>query len=466
MDVTGTMCSFMYADLVPRFAHVQVWDIATEKVSQRFIGHEGTVSCLSVSADGKYLASGSSSGDDRYINLWRIEADSDSSPQAAYRTFVIDSVPTSLSFNRPQGKKTSGIHELVAVAESGMVSVWTFKEGKKPSKTPSSQVSLAEAEDVSQSAQVLFAARICKEKTLRIAAGQPLRPWFETISLVDSDSGEAEPSILVPRREAASSLAGASARSSTRTRGAGGDSGEVAVIGSGELSLPSSKDAESTGRRKRVEITMGERAADASVVMEDAAAAPKADSSAVLLTQALKNEDSALLEDCLSCRDHALITNTVRRLPVTSVLPFLKQVSNRVRSKPGRASTLVFWIRAVLTEHTAYLTSVPAAGGVLAELFQAADARLGNFDRFLKLQGRLDLIMAHISHRRNTGDHHNSVAAATFVHREAGAEDEEDDDEDDEDDEDGDGMDESGSEDEEDGLDDGDDDGMDFDDDL
>lgn len=454
--------SLRNAEMVSSCTLIQVWDVATEKISHRFIGHEGTVSCLAVSANGQYLASGSSSGDDRYINLWRIGADSDSSPQAAYRTFVIDSVPTSLSFNRPQGKKASGNHELVAVAESGMVSVWTFKEGKKPSKTPSSEVSLAEPEDVSQSAQVLFAARICKEKTLRIAAGQQLRPWFDTLSLIDPDSGEAEASILVPRREATSSLAGSSARASTRARAAGGESGEVAVIGSGELSLPSGKDAESTGRRKRVEITMGERAADASVVMEDAAAAPKADSSAVLLTQALKNEDNALLEDCLSCRDHALITNTVRRLPVTSVLPFLKQVSNRVRSKPGRASTLVFWIRAVLTEHTAYLTSVPAAGGVLAELFQAADARLGNFDRFLKLQGRLDLIMAHISHRRNVGDHHSTVAAGTFVHREAGAEDEDEDaDDDEEEDEDGDGMDESGSED-----DDIDDDVMDFDEDF
>jgi len=410
----------------------QVWDIATEKVSHRFIGHEGTVSCLTVSTDGQYLASGSSSGDDRYINLWRIEADSDSTPQAAYRTFVIDSVPTSLCFNRGGSKKGArGIHELVTVAESGTVSVWSFKEGKKPSKTPCSEVRLAEAEDVTQSAQSLFAARVCKEKTLRIAAGQPMRPWFETISLVDVDSGEAEASIEVPRRAAASSLAGGSTKASAR-RAAGGESGEVAVIGSGEIALASGKDAAATGRRKRVEISMGERAADASVVMEDAAAAPKADSSAVLLTQALKNEDNALLEDCLSCRDHTLITNTVRRLPVTSVLPFLKQVSNRVRSKPGRASTLVFWIRAVLTEHTAYLTSVPAAGGVLAELFQAADARLGNFDRFLKLQGRLDLIMAHISHRRNAGDHHSAMASATFVHRETGTGDEEDDEEDDE----------------------------------
>ena len=406
----------------------QVWDVSTEKLTHRFIGHEGTVSCLAVSSDGQYLASGSGSGDDRYVNLWRLEDSDDTSPQPAYRTFVIDSIPVSLAFNRP-AKKSSGLHELVAVAESGVASLWGFKDGKKPSKKASATITLAEASDVSQSAQSLFAASICKEKTLRLACGIPMRPWFETVSLTDPESGEYLSHITVQRRAAQASLAGHSSKPTTRHGStAGGESGEVAVIGTGELSLPGGRDAQATRRRKKVEISMGERAADASVEMEDAAAAPKADSSAVLLTQALKNEDSALLEDCLSCRDHDLITNTVRRLPITSVLPFLKQVSNRVRSKPGRASTLVFWIRAVLTEHTAYLTSVPAAGGVLAELFQAADARLGNFDRFLKLQGRLDLIMAHISSRRSTGGDQGAMVAGTFVHREAGLEDEDEDD--------------------------------------
>jgi len=46
----------------------QVWDIATQKVTHRFIGHEGTVTSLTVSTDGNFLASASTSGDDRYVS--------------------------------------------------------------------------------------------------------------------------------------------------------------------------------------------------------------------------------------------------------------------------------------------------------------------------------------------------------------------------------------------------------------
>ena len=302
-------------------------------------------------------------------------------------------------------------------------------------QAPCSKVVLAEVDDVSQASQTLFAAMVLKEHSLRLAAGMPTRPWFETVSLVDAESGEAEASVVVPRRAGNSTLMGeATVADGKGKKRSVGEHADVAVIGTSEMALPTARDgAQGTPRRTRQELSLGQRAADASVVMEDAPATPKADSSAVVLTQALQNDDTALLEDCLSCRDHTLITNTVRRLPATSVLPFLKQVASRVRSKPGRASTLVFWIRAVLTEHTAYLTSVPAAGAVLAELFQAADARLDVFGRFLKLQGRLDLIMTHISHRRRADDTagDGSMGPATFVHRETGGEDEDEEDEED-----------------------------------
>ena len=76
------------------------------------------------------------------------------------------------------------------------------------------------------------------------------------------------------------------------------------------------------------------------------------------------------------------------------------------------------------------------------------------FDKFLKLQGRLDLINAHISQRRGTVGA-GSNGAVTFVHREAGDVEEDaeertemelddldmEDDEDDEEDEDDGGMD-------------------------
>eukprot|EP00656_Telonema_subtile_P007234 TRINITY_DN13391_c0_g2_i2.p1 TRINITY_DN13391_c0_g2~~TRINITY_DN13391_c0_g2_i2.p1 ORF type:complete len:219 (-),score=69.21 TRINITY_DN13391_c0_g2_i2:62-718(-) len=153
----------------------------------------------------------------------------------------------------------------------------------------------------------------------------------------------------------------------------------------------------STPARKKRAATLGERAAGEAVQTEDVTAAPKADSSAVLLTQALHNEDSALLEDCLSCRDPALISNTVKRLPVTSVVPFLEQVVVRMKSRPNRTKLLAHWIRAVLTEHSSYLGTVPAAGAVIAEFYETLDQRLTAMPHLLQLQGRLQLITSHIN---------------------------------------------------------------------
>jgi len=377
-----------------------------------------------------------SSGDDRYVNLWHLESDSDSDAGArpALRAFVLDSAPLALEFSQAASKKrgTKGPpHFLVALTQSGVANIWCFEHGRKVPKTPSTQLRLKEAEDVSQSAQRILATRLGPEHTIHVALGIPPRPWFEHIQLINADSGEVEGSIELPRKKGGVSSmkepVGQSGRSGfTESKGVSRGQQE-AVVGPGAMKLPGGKDVGHTTKRKaKREPSLGQRAADESLEMTEAPATPRADSSAVLLTQALQNDDVALLEDCLSCRDHTMINNTVRRLPPTSVLPFLKQVCNRMRSKPGRATTLVPWVQAVLIEHTAYLTTVPAATGVLGDLFQAADARVAVFDNFLKLQGRLDLIMSHVSRRRISQGGDSNTAG--HMHRELGQDDEDEDD--------------------------------------
>ena len=48
---------------------VRLWDVAAGKELQTFIGHEGTISAIAFSADGKFLASGS---DDTSVLIWEI----------------------------------------------------------------------------------------------------------------------------------------------------------------------------------------------------------------------------------------------------------------------------------------------------------------------------------------------------------------------------------------------------------
>jgi hypothetical protein len=56
-------------------------------------------------------------------------------------------------------------------------------------------------------------------------------------------------------------------------------------------------------------------------------------------------------------QDAHVISATVARLPVTSVLPFMQAVLQRIHGKPARVATLASWLRALLSTHAAYLMS-------------------------------------------------------------------------------------------------------------
>ncbi|KAG2426863.1 hypothetical protein HYH02_014716 [Chlamydomonas schloesseri] len=121
----------------------------------------------------------------------------------------------------------------------------------------------------------------------------------------------------------------------------------------------------------------------------------KADSLSVLLTQAIRSNDRALLERCLATSSTSVIANTVARIVPMDAANFLKAAVDRLVSKPNRAVQLVPWIRAVLHHHTAYLMSAPGVQPALTSLFQAIDARVRLHDPLLRLYGRLGLVLHH-----------------------------------------------------------------------
>jgi len=55
------------------------------------------------------------------------------------------------------------------------------------------------------------------------------------------------------------------------------------------------------------------------------------------------------------------------------------------------------WIRALLMVHTSHLMALPELAGVIAGLYSIVDARVSVFPQLLKLSGRLDLVLSHVS---------------------------------------------------------------------
>ncbi len=70
---------------------------------------------------------------------------------------------------------------------------------------------------------------------------------------------------------------------------------------------------------------------------------------------------------------------------------------HRFQNKPNRSVNLIVWIRAVLVEHVSYLTTVPELLRLLSDLYSTINVRLANHRRFLKLSGRLELLVVQVS---------------------------------------------------------------------
>ena len=72
----------------------------------------------------------------------------------------------------------------------------------------------------------------------------------------------------------------------------------------------------------------------------------------------------------------ATIASTVARLPMTSVLPFLEAVLQRVQGRPARVASLASWMRALLAQHAAYLMGCPQLLPMLTPLYQLIEERV------------------------------------------------------------------------------------------
>jgi U3 small nucleolar RNA-associated protein 5 len=183
-------------------------------------------------------------------------------------------------------------------------------------------------------------------------------------------------------------------------------------------------------RLRALELAAGAHAAAPAHAGADAFAGdvPRADSLAVLLSQALASSDAALLERVLSVSNRKVAANTVARLRPEQALAFLAAAVARLQASPARGARLAHWIRETLAAHAGYLTAAPGAGPLLSALYGVLDARLALYRPLLSLSGRLDLLLA--AQRRvqgASGDASGGGSTAQMEYDEPADEDEPDD---------------------------------------
>jgi U3 small nucleolar RNA-associated protein 5 len=144
--------------------------------------------------------------------------------------------------------------------------------------------------------------------------------------------------------------------------------------------------------------------------VQNAKRPPRADSLAVLFAQALAAEDRSLIERCLSVGDAGVVSNTVARLPASSVPKLLRAALDRMRAKPARGEQIARWMRAAMLHHASHIASSALAKTAVLELTQTVEQHRALQRPLQALLGRLDLLLHKQSEAKRARD---GRAAAT-----------------------------------------------------
>jgi len=127
---------------------------------------------------------------------------------------------------------------------------------------------------------------------------------------------------------------------------------------------------------------------------------PSASSLGTVLNQALRTDDSELLESCFATTDLSVVHNTIERLESSLASNLLMHLSSRLHSRPGRAGTLMHWVQWTLVVHGGALAAQPEALARLTKLQKVLATRARGLNSLLVLKGKLDLLDSQLKLRK------------------------------------------------------------------
>ncbi|KAG8378188.1 hypothetical protein BUALT_Bualt08G0111900 [Buddleja alternifolia] len=166
------------------------------------------------------------------------------------------------------------------------------------------------------------------------------------------------------------------------------------------------------------EPTMGEKLASLNLAGKDEvidhdnvdslAKPPSADSVNILLKQALRADDRALLIDCLYRQDEKVITNSLSLLNPSDVLKFLQSLVSITQLRGAVLACALPWLRSLLLQHSSSIMSQESSLAALNSLYQLVESRVSTFNQALQLSSCLDLLYAETV---DDGEEENNMVA-------------------------------------------------------
>lgn len=129
-------------------------------------------------------------------------------------------------------------------------------------------------------------------------------------------------------------------------------------------------------------------------------APPSLSSLGTVLAQALRTEDTELLESCLQITNPDSVQQTIERLDSALAGVLLTKLAARFHRRPGRAGSLMAWVKWTLVAHGGALAVQPKVLDRLVSLQKVLNERSRGLPSLLALKGKLDMLDAQMQLRQ------------------------------------------------------------------
>lgn len=378
-----SICVIDSKNLLSASSTILWWDIKTQTIIKKFLGHATEVFQLvpvliSGTLESCYFVSAAVG--DRVINAWQLNKNEDPS---AVVSFISSEEPERLELSKTRNQALL----LSAVAKDGSFHVFEHVlngKKKKPLEPKMSLHVVSSSGDKPYPISIL-AAKVSTDACL-IVYGSFLKPKFETVALSQSSKD-----VYLPRD--ISSLSSVTVNKGLSKIRAPIQNADVKLLAPGHMTQHQA--GTSTKKRKKglsiTELPMEQRLKALELADQSEDEAVESNSLLHLLLQALQSKDKTILIRVLSCSNMSVIEKTLERLPLHCLKLLLTEIHHNL-SRKSLSYTGLLWLAGIQSVHLPFLMACKDIVDFIGPINQLMEAKFEYLSPLSELSHSLQIL--------------------------------------------------------------------------